>query len=331
MGSKGGQVMKIDELKGKISELLGGPYAVQVYFVLKHDANLVLKLADIEDEKAEPELDKLFCKYITDTILNNNSLEVCDLSTADDRTNVIYNYDYTEYPEELEIFKTFNIARATVEVGKFNFEQDNLSSLYGYIIYLGSMESGITLFKKHYPISLIKRDSFLLGAIRSNKRFELVEGNDFIRLNGDVQLFRINEEIFVIDMKVLERNMGFKQLIYKAADETVQAIEVLALIEDIQVLKDSAEDIAFARKLSKVKKSSPIFELNISKETIIKFTKTTPDLSGRFKYSESGNEIRLDTNKSKEAFIALMNDAFLRSELTRQFYEAKAKDNITQK
>lgn len=75
---------------------------------------------------------------------------------------------------------------------------------------------------------------------------------------------------------------------------------------------------------------SASFLQKISKETIIEFTKTTHDLSGRFKYSEDGNEIRLDTKKSKDAFITLMNDAFLRSELTKQFYEAKAKDNITQ-
>ena len=322
--------MTIEEIKDKLSTLLGQPYTVQVYFVLKQDENLILRLADIEDEKTEPEVDKLFLEYMTDTVLNNNDLQVCELSTADERTNAIFHYDYTEYPEELEVFQSFDIKQATKEVEKFNFEQDNLSRLCGYIIYIGSMEDGVSLFKKHYPISLIKRDSFLLGAIKSKQRFELVTGDDIIRLNGAVQLFRINGEIFVIDIKVLERNMGFNQLIYKAADETVQAIEELAIIEDIQVLRDSAEDIAFARKLSRVKKSSPIFKLNISKETIIEFTKTTHDLSGRFKYSEDGNEIRLDTKKSKDAFITLMNDAFLRSELTRQFYEAKAKDNITQ-
>lgn len=322
--------MTIEEIKDKLSTLLGQPYTVQVYFVLKQDGNLVLRLADIEDEKTEPEVDKLFLEYMTDTVLNKNDLQVCELSTADERTNAIFHYDYTEYPEELEVFQSFDIKKATKEVEKFNFEQDNLSRLCGYIIYIGSMEDGVSLFKKHYPISLIKRDSFLLGAIKSKKRFELVTGDDIIRLNGAVQLFRINGEIFVIDIKVLERNMGFNQLIYRAADETVQAIEELAIIEDIQVLRDSAEDIAFARKLSKVKKSSPIFKLNISKETIIEFTKATHDLSGRFKYTEDGNEIRLDTKKSKDAFITLMNDAFLRSELTKQFYEAKAKDNITQ-
>lgn len=68
--------------------------------------------------------------------------------------------------------------------------------------------------------------------------------------------------------------------------------------------------------------------LGISKEAIIEFTKTTPELQGKFKYSEDGSTIRLDTRKSKDAFIKLMNDSFLRSELTRQYYEASSKDQL---
>ena len=112
----------------------------------------------------------------------------------------------------------------------------------------------------------------MLGAIKSKQRFELVTGDDIIRLNGAVQLFRINGEIFVIDIKVLERNMGFNQLIYKAADETVQAIEELAIIEDIQVLRDSKlRTLHLHASYLELRKSSPIFKLNISKETIIEF------------------------------------------------------------
>lgn len=47
-------------------------------------------------------------------------------------------------------------------------------------------------------------------------------------------------------------------------------------------------------------------------------------------HSEDGTQIRLGTKKSKIAFLKLMNDAFLHSELTKQWYDASAKDNITQ-
>lgn len=70
--------------------------------------------------------------------------------------------------------------------------------------------------------------------------------------------------------------------------------------------------------------------VGISKEAIVEFTKNTPELAGKFKYSEDGTQIRLGTKKSKIAFLKLMNDAFLHSELTKQWYDASAKDNITQ-
>lgn len=99
-------------------------------------------------------------------IISNDNIIIRSLSVADELPNAIYEYDYDSYPEELGVFKKFSIETA-VKSEKFNFKTDNLSQLFGYIIYLGSMKNGIVLFKKHYSISLIKRDSFLLGAIKS--------------------------------------------------------------------------------------------------------------------------------------------------------------------
>ena len=268
-------------LKHEISKLFEDAFSAQVYFVLKENETFTLKLADIESNVAGPEVGKLFYDYVENFLINNDDLQICELSTADERSNAIYHYDYNEYPEELGLFKNFKIENAVKEIPKFNAGHDDLGSLYGYIIYLGSMDKGLYLLKKHYPLFLIKRDTLLLGAIKSKQRFEKIESDDTLRLNGTVQFLKFNEEIYVLDVKVLERNMSFTQLIYRAADESIQAIKTLDLLEDIQVLQDSVENLSFARKLSKVKKASPIFELNISKETIIEFTKTTPALSGK--------------------------------------------------
>ena len=156
-----------------------------------------------------------------------------------------------------------------------------------------------------------------------------IKMEDIIRLNDDAQLLRVGDSIFVLDLRVLERNMGFSLLIQRAAKETVSAIEELDILDDIEVLRDTLEEPSFARKLSKVKRASPIFTLRITKEAIVEFTKNVPELAGKFKYSEDGTRIKLGTKQSKIAFLKLLNDAFLRSELTKQYYEASAKDNIT--
>ena len=321
--------MTTDELKKALSTILKKPHCTQLYLILKINEKLVVRLADIEDEQTEPEIQSMFEGFLQTAIISNEELVIRDLSMADESSNVIYEYDYYGYPEELGLFRKFKIDEALM-TEHFNFETDDLSHLFGYIIYIGSMQNGIVLFKKHYPISLIKRESFLLGAIKSKERFERLPGEDIIRLNSDVQLLRLGDTVFVLDLKVLERNMGFSALIQRTATETVEAIEKLDILDDIEVLRDTLEDLSFARKLSKVKKTSAIFKLGIEKETIVEFTKTTPALVGKFKYSEDGAKIRLDTKKSKLEFLKLLNDAFLHSELTKQYYEASAKDNITQ-
>ncbi len=93
----------------------------------------------------------MFEEFLETTIVANEDMIVRNLSVADESPNAVYEYDYDSYPEELNLFKQFNIEEA-VNIDHFNFNTDDLNHLFGYIVYIGSMESGIVLFKKHYPI-----------------------------------------------------------------------------------------------------------------------------------------------------------------------------------
>lgn len=243
--------------------------------------------------------------------------------------------DHTERGQFAKLFKRFNNYLEAAKIQGFTWNK---------LSYEIKTEMGKTTVELH-----LDETAYLILALRykelfsgegtglggddvpyETERFEKLPGVDIIRMNGDAQLLRLGDTIFVLDLKMLERNMGFSTLIQQAAVETVSAIEDLDILDDIEVLRDTLEVPSFARKLSKVKKASPIFKLGISKEAIVEFTKNTPELAGKFKYSEDGTQIRLGTKKSKIAFLKLMNDAFLHSELTKQWYDASAKDNITQ-
>lgn len=115
----------------------------------------------------------------------------------------------------------------------------------------------------------------------------------------------------------------------KSAKESIDAIKNLDILDDIEALEDALTDLHFLRKISKIKENSPVFKLGINKETILQFTKTNPELSGKFKYNSAGDKIALSTKKSKELFLKLINDSFLHSKLTKQWYVTTAKDQIT--
>lgn len=87
--------------------------------------------------------------------------------------------------------------------------------------------------------------------------------------------------------------------------------------------KERLEDLRKEKKLSFEQLSKQLAErgVNISHTNLKNY---------EINDSEDGTQIRLGTKKSKIAFLKLMNDAFLHSELTKQWYDASAKDNITQ-
>lgn len=320
--------MKIEELKETVFDTISNEASsMQLYFVLKRENEFALKLADIEDEKTMPELMQLFSDNLTSTIVNNGEIELRSLTVEDPVENALYIYDYSEYSDALKVFNDFAIKEA-IETGKFDFSVDSLSSLFGYIVYIGTMDRGITLFKKHYPVSLIQRDSFLLGIKKAKKRFEKISGEDILRINGDWQLIKVNGKVFVKDLSVLEKYFGFTKLIEKEAKNAIKAIEQLDVLENVETLYDELETLSFERKLVRILRASIVFEKKISAEKILEFSRKTPALSGRFIYSDSGKKIVLSTKKQKDAFLQLLNDDFLLSELTSEYYAARAKDKV---
>jgi len=87
-----------------------------VYFRLKSGD---IKLADINRDIL-PELRDLFFEKIKFTITEKEDLCLMNLSDADERKNVIYEYDYEE---ELDLFSEIDHIASTVEAEYFNFNK----------------------------------------------------------------------------------------------------------------------------------------------------------------------------------------------------------------
>lgn len=315
----------MENIREKISEVINANPTLNLYFVLKIDNQFEVKRADIDNVDAGPELCKMFAEQLEDKIINNEDLALIDLSSADERNNAIYKYDYDEYPEELMTIKNFEISSA-VEYEKFNFNSDDVSKIFAFIIYIGDMNSGITLFTKHYPVTMIKRGTFLL--YKRGERLVKFDDSDIFRLNGNFNIFKIENELFIKDLQVLEKNCGFEELIIDRANKMLESISKQGIVDNIDDLKYAASDISYAKKLSKVYINSPVMKKNISNQKIIEFSKTNPGLKTAFKYTDDGERFILDTKNSRNSFIKLLNDDYLISQLTDSYYDSIAKDNI---
>lgn len=317
--------MTSEELRHSVEQIFNDAITLQLYLIIKTEDDVEIKLADIDNGDTLNDLKRLFVNKVSEEVVHNENLNILELSATDERSNAIYHYDLEEVPKELEPIYGFSLQNTYQH---FSFQNDELSDIKGFLILLGTRDNHIILYKRQYPIYLIKRDAFLM--FKRNERF--VEINeDLLRLSSGFEFLKLGDDLFIEKLSVLEKFFGFHEIIKREAILALHQIESKNLLEDIDVLKQAVDDVTFARKLTKVRNNSPVLTLDIPIDKIIEFTKITPGLIGQFKYSDDGKKIRLDTKKSKEAFVKMLNDDFLKSELTQVYYASLAKDEIETK
>lgn len=324
---------KTEELKARLQTIVKqkGTY-IDVFFIMKGDDGGVVKKANIAngatDGLRKAHLDNIG-QLVSMMEEDINSLTVINLSAADDRKSAIYRYDLDDRPQFFDAFKEIEDHQYddyfTKENGRFFvFSKDDLSQIDAFVIHIGNDDNSLMIFRKNYSVNLFKRDRIYLIK-ESDTRFDTMK-DDFIRLDAKIDFLYVNGEVYIYNLDVLERFGDFHQIITKEATASLGEIGTLGLVSNLDVLSSRVDDLRFARKLAKISKDSPVFR--VPQADIIDFTKKHPFLKDKFNYTADGSQIELNTKLSQENFIKLLNDDFLRSELTKIDYESPAKNRL---
>lgn len=290
-----------------------------LYFILLEGGEPVIRLADIEDD-AKNELKDRFLETINDLFINNPDLQYRNISEADQRKDVVYYYDLDEPLTRLDILGE---VLANEEQPFFQFQGHNLQQVQGYLITIGNEANRIALYKKHYPVNLLKRDRFLL--VPAGQRLVSVT-QDAIALDRNFEFMMVDDNLIVLKLTVLERFFGFDEVIRNQAEETITAIGAHDILQDIAQLTELSQDMGAARKLMKLR-NSPV--LNIPVDRIIHFIQGHTALAGKIQFNEAGDRIKLDTIQARKLFLKVLNDDYLFSQLSELSYDTHAKDALT--
>lgn len=322
--------MYIKEIKEKISDILRQPIGMETYFVLKKEDKKIVKRVNISDEilntEETNEVDMLagFCMVLEETINEyDENNEILKLSSADERNYGLYYYDLDEFPFEMKLLKDTLKTRDVIEL--FEFKADSLEEITAIIVLIGSESEKILLYKQQYPISLLKRDKLMLTPVPHKNRLKQYN-EDLLRIDFNFQFFLLDDVIYISDINKMEKICSFTRIIQNEANKSIKMIDEIGILENVEVLEDELDNLSFARKLTKIYKESRVLG-KVSNEKIIEFVK-------KHKYFNknplkiNGDKISLNTKKSKETFLKLINDDLLISELTNNEYESLAKNNM---
>lgn len=291
-----------------------------MYIISKLDEQFHVAKADL-DEGSIIEFRDTFINSISRDIINKDNLELVNISQGH-HSNDIFLYDIEEIPYGLELLREITSMN---NIPLWNFNYDDFDNIFGFIFLIGDAVHRITIFKKHYPISTIKRDSVLLFK-KSNTRFT-TEEEDIIKINDTFEFMQIEENLIVTNPSPLERFFDFDEMIKNEANLKLPAIQESNILEDISQLTDIISDKRLAKKLMKINVNSPVLSLPFP--TIKSFIESHPKLMRRIKFNAAGTRISLDSNISKELFLKLLDDDFLKSDLTNFLYDSENKNVLT--
>jgi hypothetical protein len=290
-----------------------------LYILIEEDSVTQIMQADIDDltsiDLKSTYIDSL-AKIITD-----DTLELMPISQGDNRKDVWYEYDLEDIPVRLKNMSEVINKR---DFPIFDFGDGDFSNIKGFIITIGNDTKTIALYKNLTHLHMI-RGSSVFGIRYANNRFERVR-DDIIKLSSNIDFFQIDDSIFIINIKTLERGFNFETIVRKQALKNIDIIEKLNLVEDIAPLKEMAKELSFAKKITKIREDSPVINLPISQ--IVNFVKNHPPLKNRIRTNKDESRIILDTKVSQKLFLKLINDDLLTSELTLRYYDILAKDSI---
>jgi len=321
--------MKAKEVKEKVRKILKQKNGIEIYFVLKKGNERVVKSVNIADEEKDisdttsEEMLRGFCGVVESTFDSyDDDAEVLNLSSADERKNALYYYDLDELPEEMTLMKKVVTNNQELEI--FDFENDSLEEIAAFITVVGNAEREMVLYKQQYPISLLKRDKYMLTPVPHKNRLKKVE-QDILRVDFNFQFCLLNDVFYVSDIDRMEKICSFHTLIINEAKKSIEKIENADILDNVEVLEDELDNVTFARKLTRVYKDSKVLGV-VPNKTIVEFTMKHSYFT-KNPLKTNGDKFVLDTKKSKDTFIKLMNDDFLKSELTNYEYESLAKND----
>ena len=314
--------MTLQELKEKLNFInsIEEPISLSLYFILETTNGSELKKADVEPAVTTSLLEQ-FRTYINSRLLNNDTLFFANLTEAEERKNSVYYYDLEEKPTGLTFLDS---VLQNEEQDKFNFSDYNLSDIKAFIILIGNQNHRISLYKRNYQINYLHRDS-VLRIFPAATRFEKIDKN-ILSINESFEFMQIQNELIILNTKVLEKHFGFEQIIRNAATANLGIIENSQLLDDVSVLNELSAELKYAKKIVGIKRETPVLALPTA--TVMTFIQQHPVLKKKIRLNADNTKVSLDTKVSQELFIKLLNDDFLKSELTTLLYDSQNKDNM---
>lgn len=326
--------MTKEELQEKLDGLIAQEgSSMNLYFILHQRDEYILKKANVKNEALTPIRNVLRDNLVQlRQMMDEDTFAVLNLSGAEDRKNVIYQYDMEDELRPISLMKEvdehlFDGNYFTSDNNRiFDSATDTFDEVDAWIASYGVEGNHLIIYRKTFSVNLLKKERNVF-VFKGTEQIDIVK-DDIFRIDGKIDFFLLDNTALIYNISILEKFNDFKDIVQRSARNSLQQIAAADLVSDLAALQERAQDdISFARKLIKVTTNALILNV-VSKEKIVQFARTHAYLSRRLKVT-ADNKFELDKKTSQNLFVQLLDDAFLHSDLSSNDYLSPGKDRLS--
>lgn len=302
----------IQELRDTLENAFAAGINFQLFLGVATARGLTYFRADLSEDSSTA-----LCKNYVGSVrrfLGNENLSVMPLSEVDNRADIILAYDLPEKPQGIPILESL-LEDAPAAI--FSFDNHSVQDVKSIAIKISSATETALFYKKLYPVSVVKQNQIMIW--RAGNRFEYVDG-DLLKLSGGFDLLFLGGDIYISDLTRFETSFSFHDIAQRVQRKTAESIIALGIVDDLKSYLSDGH--APRRDMLRVAKSEV---LQLPANEILSFA-TSMQMKLGLKIID--DRIQLTSKESVKKFVKLLNDDYLKSELTKNDYDSLAKNKM---
>lgn len=216
-------------------------------------------------------------------------------------------------------YKPFDFL-ANYQAADFYNDEDR-KNLTGFFFRINLNDNVIWAYQHVYSMSRIDKSKHIFARLTGNNTYDDIE-EDIVQIDARVDLLVLGQSIVTAKVDLLQEHFGFEKYIRAGAQQTIEIIKEMDIVTGLEkfIALENKSKLTNAKKLLKAK-NSPV--LRMRSDVLIDRIKEHSQYSSMFLIED--DHITIKSQKDAAAFIKMVNDDYVRSELTGQEYDSSTK------
>lgn len=306
--------MKKEDVQRKIKEILCEKHGLEVFACIKEQDRYCLKKIKGTDKLRSRVLSKLEPTIASVFLAEDAEFESSD-NIADNK-NVLYEIVQNETYRPFSFLESFKSVSA-------EYNENDKENFFGFLFRINHNDKFFWIYQHIYTISRIDRSKNVLAILAKNTYDAIDE--DVIQISSRIDLLVLDDIIITSKVDLLQKYFGFEQYIRDGAQKTITMIQKMDIVIGLEkfIALERKSKLTNAKKILKAS-GSPVLQMD--KGELLASLKRHARYSQMFNVIDE--RIEIHSQKDAAAFIKMLNDDIVRSDLTGQEYDSSSKSKL---